>query len=133
MLLGFATPSRALSVCHFGEAGWRRILLALSTAPHIPSRVDGLGMDFVKSTTFDPVVVLQSLRWPAELLEQPDPDKAILEFCRALSKGAFEGDPVASVVVLGPGAAGKSTLLWRLNNRRFNSHLKSTNGLHIGA
>ena len=119
--------------CNFGEAGWRIILHALATAPHIPNTVVGLKRDFVHATDFDPADVLRDLKWPDYLLQQPNPDIAILQFCRELHKGAHSGDPVASLLLLGPGGAGKSTLLHRLTKDEFNADIKSTDGLRIGA
>jgi len=119
--------------CDFGEAGWRVILQALATAPHIPAKVVGLKQDFVSASDFDPSAVLRDLKWPVDLLQQPDPDAAIPQFCRELHKGAHSGDPVASLLLLGPGGAGKSTLLHRLTKGEFNTGIKSTDGLRIGA
>ena len=87
----FASPD-----CDFGEAGWRVILHALTTAPHIPKEVEGLQSDFVNATDFDPAAVLRDLKWPVDLLQQPNPDTAIPQFCRELHKGAHSGDLVAS-------------------------------------
>jgi len=119
--------------CGFGEAGWRVILHALATAPHTPKEVGGLKDDFVNATDFDPAAVLRDLKWPVDLLQQPNPDTAIPQFCRELHKGAHSGDPVASLLLLGPGGAGKSTLLHRLTKDEFNAAVKSTDGLCIGA
>jgi len=119
--------------CNFGEAGCRVILHALATAPHTPKVVQGLKRDFVNATDFDPAAVLRDLKWPVDLLQQPNPDTAIPQFCRELRKGAHSGDPVASVMLLGPGGAGKSTLLHRLTKDEFNAAIKSTDGLRIGA
>jgi len=119
--------------CDFGEAGWRIILHALATAPHTPKEVEGLNPDFVHATDFNPAAVLRDLKWPVDLLQQPNPDTAILQFCRELHKGAHSGDPVASLLLLGPGGAGKSTLLHRLTKDEFNAAIKSTDGLRIGA
>jgi len=119
--------------CDLGEAGWRVILHALATAPHTPKEVVGLEDDFVHSTDFDPAAVLRDLKWPVDVLQQPNPVTAILQFCRELHKGAHSGDPVASLLLLGPGGAGKSTLLHRLTKDEFNAAIKSTDGLRIGA
>ena len=124
----FASPD-----CDFGEAGWRVILHALATAPQTPKLVQGLKRDFVDATDFDPAAVLRDLKWPVDLLQQPNPDTAIPQFCRELHKGAHSGDPVASLLLLGPGGAGKSTLLHRLTQGEFNTSIKSTDGLRIGA
>ena len=121
------------SDCGFGETAWRIILHALATAPHIPKEVRGLEDDFVDATDFDPAAVLRGLKWPVDLLQQPNPDTAIPQFSRELHKGAHSGDPVASLLLLGPGGAGKSTLLHRLTQGEFNTSIKSTDGLRIGA
>jgi len=119
--------------CGFGEAGWRVILQALATAPHFPDKVEGLNDGFVNATDFEPAAVLRDLKWPVDLLQQPNPNTAIPQFCRELHKGAHSGDPVASLLLLGPGGAGKSTLLHRLTKGEFNTSIKSTDGLRIGA
>ena len=63
--------------CNFGEAGWRVILQALTTAPHNPKEVVGLGRGFVIASDFDPAAVLRDLKWPVDLLQQ------IPQFCRS--------------------------------------------------
>jgi len=117
--------------CALGATGWRCILRALATIPHIQA-LHGLA-SFVRSTSFDPTDVLRGLQWPVTLLQQPTPVKAILQFCRELSIGKHMGDPVASLLLLGPEGAGKSTLLHRLQTRTWKANFLSTDGLCIGA
>jgi len=117
--------------CALGACGWRCVLQALMTVPHI-QEVRGLS-SFVRSTTIDPTHVLRGLQWPVALLQQPDPESAILQFCREVSIGKHMGDPVASLLLLGPGGAGKSTLLHRLQTRTWKANLLSTDGMCIGA
>jgi len=104
----------------------------MAALPHIAS-VYGLGSDFIRTTRFDPAKVLHKLKWPVDLLHQRDPEDAILQFCREMSNGTHNGDPVASLLLMGPGGAGKSTLLHRLTTREFLPSLESTDGLCIGS
>jgi len=117
--------------CHLQASGWRVILQSVSSLPHI-REVSGLAGDFVRATSFDPVAVLSELRWPVNLLRQSNPAAAILQFCRELCRGMYTGDPVASLVLLGPGGTGKSTLLHRLQTHMWKPDIISTDGLCIG-
>ena len=87
----------------------------------------------MRSTSFDPASVLRDLRWPVDLLQSSDPERAIPQFCREMNHGVHDGYPVASLLLLGPGGAGKSTLLHRLRTGTWNPDVKSTDGLRVGA
>ena len=126
LLTPVCTPGCALGAC-----GWRCILQALMTVPHIQA-VGGL-YSFVRYTTIDATHVLRGLQWPVALLQQADPESAILQFCREVSIAKHMGDPVASLLLLGPGGTGKSTLLHRLQERTWRANLLSTDGMCIGA
>jgi len=114
-----------------GATGWRSMLQSLAHVSNIKT-LAGLKTGFTHATTFDPASVLRDLQWPVDLLQHPEPDSAILQFCREMSHGVHNGNPVASVLLLGPGGAGKSTLLHRLQTSTWNPDLKSTDGLRVG-
>jgi len=112
--------------------GWRRILQSLAHVSNIKTLV-GLKYGFIRTTKFDPADTLRDLHWPVDLLHRSNPESAILQFCREMSHGVHNGDPVASMLLLGPGGAGKSTLLHRLQTGKWNPDVKSTDGLRVGA
>ena len=120
------------SGCNIGAAGWRSILQSLTHFPKIKT-LTGLKQSFIRTSKFDPASMLRDLQWPIELLHHSNPESAILQFCRETSHGMHNGDPVASVLLLGPGGAGKSTLLHRLQTGKWKPDLKSTDGLRVGA
>ena len=120
------------SGCDIGPAGWRSMLHSLTQASGIKT-LKGLRDDFIRSTRFDPASVLRDLQWPVDLLQRDSPERTILQFCRELSHGVHNGDPVASMLLLGPGGAGKSTLLHRLQTDKWKPDVQSTDGLRVGA
>jgi len=127
-----------MSDCGLGASGWRSVLQAMTHLSHIQT-VGGLSSDFLNSGglffpahTFRPSDVLLGLNWPVDLLQQPNPEEAVLQFCREMSAGKCN-NPVASLLLLGPGGAGKSTLLHRLQTRTWKANLQSTDGLRVGA
>ena len=132
-----------MSDCGLGASGWRSVLQAMTHLSHIQT-VGGLSSDFLNSGrrpgrrpgrrfgAFRPSDVLLDLNWPVDLLQQPNPEEAILQFCREMSAGKCN-NPVASLLLLGPGGAGKSTLLHRLQTRTWKANLQSTDGLRVGA
>ena len=129
-----------MSDCGLGASGWRSVLQAMTHLSHIQT-VGGLCSDLLNSCgpfipapppTFRLSDVLLGLNWPVDLLQQPNPEEAILQFCREMSAGKCN-DPVASLLLLGPGGAGKSTLLHRLQTRTWKATLQSTDGLRVGS
>ena len=130
-----------MSDCGIGASGWRSVLQAMTHLPHIQT-VGGLssnflnsgrrGIDLFRKLRAPASDVLLGLNWPVDLLQQPNPEEAILQFCREMSAGKCN-DPVASFLLLGPGGAGKSTLLHRLQTRTWKANLLSTDGLRVGS
>ena len=90
-------------------------------------------LDAVCDRHSDLSAALTEMGLPAELSAgEFRRDLSIAAYVRALEQGTDDRLPLASLLFAGPGGVGKSTLRERLVNRRFDTTIKTTDGLHIG-